>query len=615
MLDRPNDSFGAAPYEDSGATALSRQPITKKDDRKTDDWEWTRTWETLEATLTSLRAWRWTWWAFQEVVSRFFLPFRYRWLITANRYDRGHPVNDQIKDSTGLQAVRTAAGGMWTGLTSPSRPWFKFGCALPWVKLDTAANEWLKDTQDRVYTVLAQSNFYSSFAQAFEDEITFGTAPIIVFEDDEDVIHLEVPCAGEYFVDVDGKKRHNRIYREFTYNVIQIVDFFKLENCPELIVKLWNEGGGSWQQEFVIAHAIEPNTPIADRKSNDPEREIRVVPASFPWREVYWLRGQKTKHCFSKKGFKSKPFSVLQWRQRGNEPYAFGPCADALGDNKQVQLETTNKAKFIGKGVDPPMGADPALKTAEASIIQAQITYFDTSGGKKGFFPLFELNPQWLPALTADIAQVNARIEKCLYVTLFMAISRMEGVQPRNELELSKRDLERLQELGPVIHQNEQAIEEILQRIYSIMVRRHMIKPPPPSLAGVPLKISFTSIMRLAQRSAESVSMKDTFQVGGLLSSAAKAAGIPDPLRTVNLDKAYRHYADLNEFPASLFFSDGEVAQHDQIRQQEMQKAQAPNAAMAGVTAAKTLADTPMGGNTALSALAGGGGGGGAPPA
>jgi hypothetical protein len=178
-------------------------------------------------------------------------------------------------------------------------------------------------------------------------------------------------------------------------------------------------------------------------------------------------------------------------------------------------------------------------------------------------------------------------------------------------LELTKRDLERLQELGPVITLAEKSLEQAIQRILSIMTRRRMLKPMPQSLRGVPLKVGFTSIMRLAQRSAESVSMKDVFQTAGALSSAAKAAGVPDPIRIINLDEALRHYGDLNEFPPSLFFSNGEVAQHDQIRHQAVAAAAAPQAAMAGVQAAKTLSETQMpGGNSALGALMGQGGGG-----
>jgi hypothetical protein len=595
-------SFDHGPLDDMSVSLLAAQPVTRKPDSKSTP-AWDSYYSHFERTMQSMYGWRWTWWAFWEQLARFFMPRRHKWFITPNRYDRGLPVNDQIKDSTGLQAVRTCAGGMWTGLTSPSRPWFKLAIALPWIKADADAQAWLTDTTERLYTMFAGSNFYTIMAQAFKDEIVFGTAPVLTYEDEETGARFYLPCAGEYFLDVGANLENNRFYREFTYNTVQIVDGFKIENCPESVVNAWREGGSASQQETKIGHAIEPNYEISDPKTQD--GGLRMVPSSFPWREVYWLRGQKTMKPLSVRGFKEKPQAVFMWSQVSNDPYGHGPCEDCLGDNKQVQLETMRKAEFIGKGVRPPMGADPALKNEPASIIEGNVTYIDTSGNKKGFWPLFEPNPQWLPAITADIAQVNARIEKCLYVDLFMAISKMEGVQPRNELELSKRDLERLQELGPVITLNEKALSDIIQRTFAIGVRRRMFSPPPASLSGVPLKINFTSILRLAQRASQSVSMKDVFQTGGVLSSAAKAGGLPDPLRTLNLDKAYRHYADINEFPPDLFFSDGEVQQHDAIRTQAMHAAAAPQAAMAGVDAAKTLADTSLAPGSALSAITG----------
>lgn len=604
MKHEPSSSFDHGPLDDMSVSLLAAQPVDRPPDRNSKP-VWDAFFAHFEQTIQSMYSWRWAWWAFWEQLSRFFLPRRYKWFITPNRSDRGYPVNDQIKDSTGLQAVRTCAGGMWTGLTSPSRPWFKLSIALPWVKSDAQAEAWLKDTTERLLTIFEGSNFYTTMAQAFKDEIVFGTAPILVYEDEETGARFYLPCAGEYFLDVGANLEQNRFYREFTYNTMQLIDGFKAENCPEEVMSAWRDGGGALQREFRMGYAVEPNFPIADPKGGS--EGLRIVPESFPWREVYWLRGQKTMKPFSARGFKEKPFAVLMWSQVSNDPYGHGPCEDCLGDNKQVQLETINKAKFIGKGVDPPMGADPALKMEPSTIIQGQVTYFDTSGGKKGFFPLYELNPQWLQFLTADIAQVNTRIESCLYVPLFMAISRMEGVQPRNELELSKRDLERLQELGPVITLNEKALSDIIQRTFKIGLRRRMFAPPPASLQGVPLKINYTSILRLAQRSAQSVSMKDVFQTAGVLSSASQAAGLPNPLRTINLDKALREYADINEFPPDLFYSDGEVAQHDQIREEERQKAQAPNQAMAAVTAAKTMADTPISQGNALSAALGGG--------
>jgi hypothetical protein len=118
--------------------------------------------------------------------------------------------------------------------------------------------------------------------------------------------------------------------------------------------------------------------------------------------------------------------------------------------------------------------------------------------------------------------------------------------------------------------------------------------------------------MSLAQKSAESVSMKDVFGVAGSLSSAAKAAGVPDPIRKINLDKALQHYGEITNFKSDLFYSDDEVAEHDKIRQQEQQRAQQPDQAMAAVNAAKTLSQTSVAPGNALSAMLPPGAGGGA---
>jgi diaminopimelate epimerase len=40
------------------------------------------------------------------------------------------------------------------------------------------------------------------------------------------------------------------------------------------------------------------------------------------------------------------------------------------------------KAEFIGKGVRPPMGASPELKSEPASIIEGNITYFNSDGNE-----------------------------------------------------------------------------------------------------------------------------------------------------------------------------------------------------------------------------------------
>lgn len=601
------ERFATAPYTQMGPDILSQQPVDQSAPKKgffgMSGANWTTVFNQSESRLGSLRSWRYSWWTHWARLAEFFLPRRYSWLVVANRMWRGSPINDAIIDSTGALAVRTCASGMWTGLTSPSRPWFTLEIGVPWVDLDADGKSWLEDTQEKVYTVLAQSNFYNIMSQAFQDVTVFGTAPVIIYEDFEDVIRCYLPCAGEYYLAAGSRLSVDTLYREFTLNVAQIIEQFGADNCPEAVLKLWNTGGASLDAEFVVAHSIEPNFGFSKRGQPG---EIKVVPGVFTFREIYWLKGMKTEGPLSIRGFHSAPFMAARWAIVSNDAYGRSPCMDCLGDVKQVQVETRRKAEFIEKGVRPPMGANPELKNEPSSIIPGNITYMNTTDGKKGFWPLFEVNAGWINPLVADIALVSQRIEKCLFVDLFMAISRMEGVQPRNELELTQRNQERLQELGPFVQMFENEFAgPAIRRVLDIMQRRKMLKPMPKSLQGVPLKINYVSIMKLAQRASESVAMKDVFQTGGAMSSAAHAAGLPDPLRILNLDKAMRHYSELNNFPEDCLFTVQEVQTHDQARDQAKAQAAAPAQAMAAVNAAKTLSQTQIGGGNALGALTG----------
>lgn len=595
-----------APYEMMGPSLLSAQPVNAKDTLPKPSDNWGVIFDHLESSLQAARVWRYSWWQHWARLAEFFKPRRYNWLVVANRMNRGSAINDSIIDATGALAVNVCASGMWAGLTNPSRPWMKIEPQQPNYPLEQDAKAWLDDLGETVFTILGKSNFYTTMAQAFEDLTVFGTSPVIIYEDFDDIIRCYLPCAGEYYLKVGARMSVDTLMREFCLTVQQIVEMFTLESCPAEIVKLWNQGGGSLSVEFVICHAIEPNFQLSDKSG---VKSISVVPGKFVYREVYWLKGQQTAQPLSRRGFMSKPFFAMLWSRVSNDPYGRSPCMDALGDNKQIQRETLRKGEFIEKLVRPPMGANPELKNEPASIMPAHITYTSTENSKKGFWPLFEVAPAALAPLVQDIEKVAARIDKALFVDVFMAITQMQGVQPRNELELTKRDLERLQRLGPVIDLVEGELSSAIKRVIDIADRRRVLKPMPQSLHGVPLKISFETIMRLAQRSAGSVAMKDTFQTLGELSAAAKAAQVPDPIRVVNLDKAARKYADLNNFPADCIFTDDEVQKHDAARQQAVQNAQQPQLAMAGVNAAKTLSETQLPGGSALSALMGGQGG------
>jgi hypothetical protein len=601
--------LGNAYYTDASPSLLARQPVAPpRIHDRSPEW-WNTAFPHLEARLSSLRSWRWSWWWGWLDLAAYFRPDRARAFIVANQQARGRPLNDQIIDSTGLLAVNICAAGIWNGLLAPSRQWFGMGVEEAFGEPGPEETEWLQHATQMIYTMFSRSNFYTAAAQVCQDVVVFGTSPMIMYEDKQDGIRCYVPCAGEYFLGASSRLSNDTLYREYTYTVAQIVGFFGWKNCPAQVQQIWRQGGAGLDQEFVVVHCIEPNIAIADtRSSNSPG--VYIVPSHFAWREVFWLKGNKTNYPLSRRGFNEQPFFTARWRVTANDPYGRGPAMDCIGDNKQFQQETLRKNEFIEKLVRPPMVAPPELKNEPASIMPGMITYSNALNGKPMFTPAFEVNAQALMPMTADIEKISGRIRDALFVTTFMAITQMAGVQPRNELELTKRDLERLQVLGPFIElfENEFAGPAI-ERALSIGERRGMIRPRPASLRRVPIKIKYDSIMRLAQRAAESVNLKDFATTMGVASAAAKTANAPPPARKVNWDKWATRYGHVNGLDATLFYTDDEVKEHDQARldeaKQQQQDAMAPKMGKVAVDAAKVLTNAPTPNGSALDALIG----------
>lgn len=601
------DTFAA--YERSSPTLLAQQPPTVPEKPWEPDFDWDVTFSALESRMNQLRNVRYSYWYFWAKLAEYLLPRRWRWLCTANDWARrGNNLNTSIIDSTATLAMNICASGMVDGIFPSNRPWFKLGLAIPGVEPDADAKDWLEDTENRIYTILAQSNFYTSMAQAMQDLTVFGTSPVLIYEDSEDVIRCYVPCAGEYMLAVSSRFSVDTFYREFTLTVAQIVDMFTVDACPRQVQELWEQGGGSLENEFVVAHCVEPNFALNGRGSTS-GKKIEVVKGKFPFREVYWLRGMKSDQPLSKRGFNGKPFVAFRWSIVANDAYGRSPGMDAFGDTAQLQLETRAKGEAIQKIIRPPMGADPELKNEPASINPAQITYVSSQGAKKGFWPLFELPPGALKPLTDDLKEIQQRIKEIFLVDVWMAISQMEGVQPRQNLEIAERRGEKMQRLGPVVGLvKTEGAEPALVRVMDIASRRKILRPMPDSLRGIPLKVTFLDMVTLAQLGSQTAAMEQTFAVAGKLSEASLAAqgAFPNPARIINWDDSMRDYAGKANFPMKDIYSPKEVEAHDQAKAQAANANMVGQAAIPAVTAAKTLSETQVGGGqSALQAMLG----------
>ena len=607
MLD---GSAALAHYEIASPSMLADTPALAKKDRYAQDEKWEDTRLQLEQRLYGLRQWRLSFWNHWGKLAEAILPRRFHWLVTPNTFTKGMAINGAIKDPTGTQAVRVCTAGMRSGLMSSSRPWFKIKSSLKNFNPDRDAELWFENVQDRIYRVFSGSNYYQSSTQMFEDLIVYGTAVRLLYEDRQTVIRSYNPCAGEYYLGAGSDFRINSFYRTFVMTVMQCVEMFGLENVGPDVQGLWENKGSSLETEVIVAHAIEPNFSL-EMPGMPPK--LGKIPGNFAYREYYWLWGRSTPGPLSRRGFREKPFIAPRWATTSNDAYGRSPGMDALPDILQLHLMTVRQAEAIEKMVRPPMLASLALKNQPSSILPGRVTYVEDVS--KGMKSIYEINMD-IQHMSALIEKIEKRVEKWFFNDLFQMMENLEGVQPRNEMEIAERRGEKLQVLGPIVEGIENELADDLRRTIAIMGRRGLLPPKPSSLLGIPLEIEFDSMIAVAQRAAETASMERGIAVITNLHKSFPDKNIPD---RINFDNWSQDYLDKAAFPVKDMNSDDQMKQIREGRQQAMkeaadkaQQAQALTHTLPAVAgAAKDASQISTGGALAALNIAGGAGPGG----
>ncbi len=560
----------------------------------------------LEQHTQAMRTWRNSWWMENwSDLALFILPRRSIWLTqsaggwpTANNMLRGQEINQAIVDPTGTYAVRVCAGGMVSGLASPSRPWFKMITGDKHHQLDAESRIWMDETEDKIYTVLSQCNFYNAFAQECEDTIVYGTAPSICYDDADEVVRFYNPSVGEYYLASNGTMRDDTLYRVFVMTVRQIVSFFGVDNVTPEVKQLWDQGGTSVEQEKIIGHAIEPNFAIEGN-------EKTKIKGNFAYREVYWVYGSGSKQPLSFTGFVECPFTVDRCYTQSNDAYGRSFGMDVLPDIIQLQMETRKKAEALAKNVSPPLIADVSMKNQPTSQNPDSVTFVPMISGGVGMRSLYTQQFN-LADITNDIKMIQDRIKVGFFADLFLMMQ--DNTSRMTATEINAKMSEKMVVLGPVIESKLNNLKLKLKRVYAIMERKGMISPKPPGLKGIPLTVEFISTMALAQKAAATGGMERIAALIGNMAGVYPSA--PD-----NLDSD-AYISIMNELlgnPLRILRGPEQLAeirkQKAQAQQQAQQLAMQEQASTIRHNDAKTgltLSQTEVGaGQSALQAMVG----------
>ena len=516
-------------------------------------------------------------------------PRRGRFFISDR--NKGNKRHTKIINSRATQAHRTAQSGIFAGIMSPTRPWFKLETLDPGLMDSADVKAWLYNVEQLIRTIFLESNLYNMAPVMLGELLLFGTGAMSHVDDFENVSRFYTHTFGSYYIAQNDRFVVDTFALEHELQIKQIIADFGKENVSDFVRNHWDKGN-----YYVWA-------PVVQFIESNPDVDTRKEGAEFkPFKSVWFEPGNINREQFLRKsGFDEFPIHISRWALAGEDIYGTNsPGMIALGDVKSLQTLEKRKAQAIDKLVNPPLKGPPSLRDVPINALPGGVTVFDADGTKEGLTTLYQVDPR-LAEMAADIQGIEARINEAFFVDLFLAISAMRGVQPRNQLELSQRNEERLLMLGPPLQRLQlELLSMIINRTFAQAVRAEILPPAPESLAGQNLGIRYISALAQAQRAVEVATIERSAIFAGEL-----AAVNPEVLDRFDADEALKQFAQMTGAVPSIIKSDEEV---EQIRQQRAEQEQAAleaqiqqqqaGAAQSGTQAIKNLSDAgDQGGN------------------
>lgn len=506
--------------------------------------------------------------------------------------NRGKKIDHTVVlDGHARRCIRTLASGMVSGLTSPSRPWFRLGVENKDLSEFPAVREWLDMVQIILADIYSHSNIYGVFHTTYEEIATFGTGCFYVEEDIREVIRGRVFTAGEYYLACGPDGRVNAFAREFYMTAGQMVTKFGKENVSASVLQAFtNNQTDNW---YRVNHLIEVN---------DDRIPDQIDFKNMPFRSLYWEDGEQDSYL-RLEGYLEMPNLAPRWETTTTaDIYGRGPGWDALGDVKMLQKEQRVKLLALDKVADPPVQVDASVQ-GDANLLPGGVTRFSAALPNAGVKAAYQVAPD-INAMREDIMEVKKAISETFYADLFLLLNQAD-LGRMTAYEVAERQSEKLVVLGPVLERLEnEMLSPFIKRTYAIALRMGLIPPPPREISGQPINIQYVSIMAQAQRMVGATAIQQAFGFGGNLATVA-----PEVMDNYDVDETVREYNDMLALPAKITRSPEAVARIRKARAEAQAQAVAQQtalnsakAAKDGAGAAKDLGTTPVGNNSALDA-------------
>ena len=517
---------------------------------------------------------------------------------TADTTDYARRRDTNIYHSVAWQANQSFAAGVMSGLTPPSRQWFRLIWSNDTMKNHPEAGELLDKRMNILQDVLLKSNFYNAIHSAYL-ELAFGQAPLAIFQDADTGVHFVPFTVGTYMMENGPDGIVDTFCTKYEMTARQLADKFGADKLTSAIRAELENGGVKTKHK--LWWLVEPN------RFHDRNKEV-MDKYHMKYLSLYWLE-EGENDFLDIGGFQEWPIPVARYLVTGNETYGKGPGWFAEGDSKGLQKLEKDDIIAVELGIKPPMAASATTAKQGINLTPGSYTVVERN---EPVTPLFNVNVN-LQHLQEKILDLQDRIKRAYSADLFMMLERLEDKNMTAQ-EVLQRKQEQLQQLGPVVQRLQfEFLRKIIERVYNILDRAGILPQPEDSELALALSqeevtIEYISPLAQAQKMAGMTNIEQAIAFAGQLAQFDQSV-----LDKINFAKTVDSYFDMVGAPASIKRTEEEYEAIQQQKAQAMaeekqqaQMAQAVQMAAPAAQAAKNITEAANDGNPALQEWLGG---------
>ena len=517
---------------------------------------------------------------------------------TADTTDYARRRDTNIYHSVAWQANQSFAAGVMSGLTPPSRQWFRLIWSNDTMKNHPEAGELLDKRMNILQDVLLKSNFYNAIHSSYL-ELAFGQAPLAIFQDADTGVHFVPFTVGTYMMENGPDGIVDTFCTKYEMTARQLADKFGADRLPSSIRAELENGGVKTKHK--LWWLVEPN------RFHDRNKEV-MDKYHMKYLSLYWLE-EGEKDFLDIGGFQEWPIPVARYLVTGSETYGKGPGWFAEGDSKGLQKLEKDDIIAVELGIKPPMAASATTAKQGINLTPGSYTVVERN---EPVTPLFNVSVN-LQHLQEKILDLQDRIKRAYSADLFMMLERLED-KSMTAQEVLQRKQEQLQQLGPVVQRLQfEFLRKIIERVYNILDRAGILPQPEDAelalaLSNEEVTIEYISPLAQAQKMAGMTNIEQAIAFTGQLAQFDQSV-----LDKIDFAKTIDSYFDMVGAPASIKRTEEEYEAIQQQKAQAMaeakqqeQMAQAVQMAAPAAQAAKNITEAANDGNPALQEWLGG---------